>query len=250
MACDDIMAALSSFQACTETPHGSRLATHCLYPSFEPVDVYVHKFGDGFRVHDCGGARREAWLSGIDDAYVARLLNKEAARYQIEVEDGCLRATAQTADWLLAAVLAVANAAASVARIAADKAETVAQGELKARIDELLSSSFPGIVRRDYAFRGKSGKDHHFDFALKPSMDQSLLINAVFPHHASIYANYVMFADTKIEGYENIGRMVVFDKPLSEPDKILLEQVTSIVPVRSLPVGTARLLERHKVGSA
>src|SRR6266478_6551619 len=89
-ACNDIRAALSAFEVCTETEQGSRVTTHCLYPSFEPVNVFVVRFGGGFRVHDGGGAIRSAWTHGREESLVARMLTKQALRYQIKVVDDAL----------------------------------------------------------------------------------------------------------------------------------------------------------------
>src|SRR4051812_45181948 len=112
MTCNDVRAALSAFESCAETPSGARVATHCLYPSLEPVDVYVARYGDGFRVHDDGGAYREAWLHGREDGLVQRMLTRTAERYQVSVVDSCIVADAKSQEWLPAAIVAVANAAA------------------------------------------------------------------------------------------------------------------------------------------
>ena len=61
MSCKHIQKALAILPGCVETESGSRFTTHCLYPSFETVSVYVVRFGDGFNVHDDGGAVRSIW---------------------------------------------------------------------------------------------------------------------------------------------------------------------------------------------
>ena len=55
MACDDPQG-FGRFLLCEETPEGARVATHCLYPSFESVRVFVARLSDGFNVHDGSGA--------------------------------------------------------------------------------------------------------------------------------------------------------------------------------------------------
>src|SRR4051794_27825100 len=119
--CDDIKAALSAFEACTETDEGSRVTTHCLYPSFDQVNVFVVRIGEGFRIHDGGGAVRSAWLHGREESLVSRMLTKQATRYQIRVQDDSLIADAPSIEWLASAVLAVANASAAAAHAALDR---------------------------------------------------------------------------------------------------------------------------------
>lgn len=247
MRCAEIHEALSMFQTCAETPQGSRITTHCLYPSFEPVDVFVYGLGTGYRVHDFGGARRESWLHGIDEVYMSRILNQEAARHQIRVENGQLSAEAPEAEWLFAAVTAVANASANAARIATERSAVAADEILLTKMENILTTSFPSkIVRRQHHFRGKSGKDHVFDFALKGSGNNTILISAIAPHHFSISSKYVAFSDTKISGYENVGRFAVFDRELDSDDAALLAQVADLVPLKSLVSGAARLMQvRH-----
>ncbi len=52
MTCEDILAALAGEATCEQTPSGMRVETHCLYPSFDPVDVFVVRHGEGFIVTD------------------------------------------------------------------------------------------------------------------------------------------------------------------------------------------------------
>lgn len=64
MNCDQLRALLADGDACEDTPMGLRILTDCLYPSFEPVSVYVSTFGDDFRVTDGGGAATSTFLHG------------------------------------------------------------------------------------------------------------------------------------------------------------------------------------------
>lgn len=243
MACKEIHAALSMFQTCTETPQGSRVTTHCLYPSFEPVDVYVYGFGDGFRVHDFGGARREAWLHGVDETQMSRIMNQECLRHQIEIEAGYFVADAPSPEWLFAAITAVANASSTAARIATERGAVSSEEILLDRIEHILTRNFPpNMFRKNHHFRGKSGKDHVFHFALKGPRTSTLLISAVAAHHFSISSRYVAFADTKLEGYDDVGRFAVYDRELDGADAALLGQVADLVPIKSLAAGAERLI--------
>jgi len=128
---------------CEETEAGARVATHCLYPSFSPVSVFVTKVGDGYHVSDRGGAIRSSWLHGRETAQAGRLLAQEAERYHLQVRDMALEATAPSIDWLKAAILAVANASANAAMAAIGKIVAAAEGALKDRIKDELERSVP-----------------------------------------------------------------------------------------------------------
>jgi hypothetical protein len=119
--CGEIHAALSGLVVCEETTSGARLATHCLYPSFEAVRVFVAKFGDGYKVHDDGGAYREAWLHGRDDALISRIIKSEASRCRLAVSGASMVADVPSAEWLASAILTVSNASASAARKAVER---------------------------------------------------------------------------------------------------------------------------------
>lgn len=115
MTCDNIRHALVAYGSCEETSEGARIPTHCLYPSFGVVHVYVAKFGDGYKVHDSGGAFRSAWEHGRDAPIITRFLHREAERYRLEVKDHVVIADVRGLEWLESGILAVANASASAA---------------------------------------------------------------------------------------------------------------------------------------
>src|ERR1035437_7626871 len=112
MLCDEIRASFPMSSSCEESESGAVVSTHCLYPSATPVRVFVAKVGDGFKVHDGGAAWREAWLHGRDEHVILSCLRKESSIYRLEMIDGALWANAKSADWLAAAILAVANGSA------------------------------------------------------------------------------------------------------------------------------------------
>jgi hypothetical protein len=243
MACEDVRAALSAFDACTETEEGARVATHCLYPSFDPVNVFVARFGDGFRVHDGGGAVQSAWLHGRDDSLIRRTLAKQAARYQVKVINDALVADAPSAEWLTAAILAVANASAAAAHTALDRVVSATEHILRDTILDVLKRTISeSDIAIEYEIAGQSGKRHRFDFAVREPRDNLLLINAVAPHHISVSARYVAFADVIHREGESTNRFAVHEKPLESGDVLLLQQVAEIVPVKSLQQGILRLM--------
>jgi hypothetical protein len=238
--CDDIRAALSGFEICTETEHGSRVTTHCVYPSFEPVDVFVVRFGDGFRVHDGGGAVRSGWTHGRDNLLISRMLSKQATKYQIKVSDDALVADTPSADWLASAIMAVANASAAAAHAALDRFVVATEAVLKERILSALKVAFPAkMIAVEYEIAGES-KKHRFDFAVTETSGSVLLLDAVAPHHISVASKYVAFSDISHRKDLRTDRWAVHEKELDAGDASLLLQVAEIVPVKALPEGLKR----------
>lgn len=126
MICDDIRAALAEGDVCDETDdRGARIVTHCLYPSFEPVEVYVSHFGDGYRVTDGGGAAVAAFLHGRDE--LGKVLARECARFGVDCTADTVVAEAPNLEWLRAAILAVSNASAAAAGAALERVAVAAE---------------------------------------------------------------------------------------------------------------------------
>ena len=199
--------------------------------------------GEGFRVHDAGGAERSAWTHGRDARLIQRILSRYASRYHLRVLNGVLSVDAPNEAWLSSAIVSVANASAAAALAAVERSAAAVEMSLGERVYSVLSRSFgQKHLSREYSFRGKSGKEHHFDFALKRDEDQLLLIDTVSPHHVSIAAKYVAFADTRLDDGMDITRFAVFDRPLDADDVSLLQQVADLVPFKSLEPGVRRAL--------
>lgn len=233
--CQAIYAAFDAWSAvCAETDQGARFVTHCLYPSFDPVAVYVVGFGEGFKIHDGGGAVRSAWDHCADLSMIRKVVNQFGTANKLRFDEDSLIASVPNRDWLVPAILSVANTSAHAARAALDSVAQSSEAALKDMIFEVASKIMPPHkVAKDFELRGSSGKIHHFDCALKPTPETTILLDAVSPHHVSVASKYVAFSDTKTD--ERIrGRFAVHDRPLSPDDISLLLQVAEIVPFASL----------------
>lgn len=242
MICEDVRAALGAGEICEESDAGARVVTHCLYPSFTPVSIFVTKLGDGYRITDGGGALRNAWVHGREEKMLERILAREASRFHLKVSNGALVADAPSIDWLRAAVLAVANASASAAHAAIGKAAAATERALKDRIYLALSHVAPErAIGTDVQVIGASGDIRSFDYGVRIEGDGELLVSAVAPHHSSIYAKYVAFADTK-ELPQSTSRFAVYDRPLNEGDVSLMLQVAELVPLQALDTKARRVL--------
>jgi hypothetical protein len=239
MICDDIRAALAEGDVCEVTESGARIVTHCLYPSFEPVEVFITGKGDGYIVTDGGGAAAAAFLHGRDE--LSKVLARECARFGVECHGDVVVAEVGAIDWLRAGILAVANASAAAAISALERVAVAAERVLADKIYEGLSRVVaPSNIAREYEHRGVSGKRWRYDFGAMAD-DHLLLVNAVAPHHVSVSAKYVAFADTPAND-DHVGKLAVYGRKLETEDVALITQVATLVPVTAVESGIRRVL--------
>jgi hypothetical protein len=242
MSCASLSSFFGTFAACEETPDGARVATHCLYPSFDAVHVYVVRVDDKFYVHDGGGAERASWLHGRDHHGITRALNRQAERFQLQNVKGRLVGEAVSEEWLHSAILSVANASALAANNAVAKMAVAAESALIKRIGSTLEKVVPAArIGREVSIKGRSGGERRFDFAIRREDKHSLLINGVSPHHASISSKYVAFSDS--DG-DREDKLAVYARPLETDDTALLPQVATILPIAALEGRAERSLLR------
>lgn len=233
MACEEIIEAMSEFSACEQTQDGCRYLTHCLYPSFDPVAVYVTKYGDGFHVHDGGGASRTAWSHGRDEKTFQRIMERHARRFGLSFEKDSFFGVVHGADWLQSVILAVANTSASAALEAVEHIAATTERALKDKIDSVLTEMVPAQnIGRSFEIRGKSGKVHEFDFIIHREARVTLM-DAVAPHHVSISSKYVAFSDTEITEQQT-NKYAVYERDLDPSDSALMQQVADLVPFSAL----------------
>ena len=228
---------------CVETEEGSRVQTHCLYPSFEHVHVYVAKVGDGFHVHDGGEAFRCAWLHGRDERQASKSIEVECSHFGLtKTDDNAILSKVPNKEWLLNAILEVANASSLAANSAVAKATAAFEASLASRMEEVLRKLF-GVkaVGREVAIRGKSGGMRRFDFVVRgrSANDDEILLNAIASHHVSISAKYVAFADVDVPLDR---KLAVFERTLANDDASLIKQVAIAMPFASLSAGAERAM--------
>lgn len=240
-ACEDIKKVMAAFSECEVTPEGARIATHCLYPSFEHVRVFVARLGDGFTVHDGAGAYNTAWLHGRDHTLVERSLAATADRFGLYVSGKALAGRVQSIDWLANAILSVANASSLAAHDAVDRIQAAQEEALVDRIGRALTEMVSGRdISRNVDVRGASGGLRHFDFIVRRESPYPIFVNSVTPRRNSIAAKYVSFADTHVD---TRYKFAVHDRELETGDTALLAQVASVMPLVSLRLGAERSLK-------
>jgi hypothetical protein len=239
MICDTIRAALADGDLCEVTDRGARIVTHCLYPSFEPVEVFVSPYGEGFRITDGGGAAAAAYLHGRDE--LGKVLARECARFGVECNGDVVVVEVGSSEWLRSGILAVANASAAAAISALERVAVAAEKVLAEKIFEGLRRVVsPSQIAREYEHRGVSGKRWRFDFGATAG-DGVLLVNAIAPHHVSVSAKYVAFADTPAND-DGVKKLAVYGRRLETEDAALITQVATLVSVESVEAGIRRAI--------
>ena len=240
MPCQDVLEALIDFTRCDATEEGCRVQTHCLYPSYESVAVYIVKVGQTFRVSDNSEAFSNAWAHGRDDRSMQRLFEDECRRFHIRFDNRAIVATTDSADWLSNTILTVANAAAGAASAAVAKRNAATEEVLSDRIGRSLEETFGAkAVGRDHEELGNSGGMRKFDYIVRGNSDSILLVNAVTSHGNSVSSKYVAFADTDLQRER---KLAVFERELAADVKSLLGQVSTTLPYASLTRGAERAL--------
>lgn len=227
MNCADLNSLLTRIPRCAEVEGGVRFATHCLYPSSDPVHVFVAERRNGFRVTDGGGAWRSAQQVG---RATESIFDAACRRHSVEAKGGVIIADSPDSDWLYPAAVAVANASAMAARCALDLGET-REKSLNVAIYETLSRHVPKHrIARNYEYRGRSGHMWPIDFAVMRS--DTMLLKSVSQNGNSINSNYATFGD--IGESSEVVKLSVFDGDLKQDSAALIRQVATLVPLKAL----------------
>jgi hypothetical protein len=169
------------------------------------------------------------------------MFSSACARHAVEERDGFLVAESPNAEWLWPAIVAVANASAMAARTAEMFEEQRKEDDLKGQILDGLSRAIARHrIAKDYEYRGRSHRLWRMDFAVTGAT--MLLVKAVRPSHNSITSSYTAFGD--IGDGDTLAKFSVYDEQLAQDTTALLQQVATIVPVRSLTTMSQRIEER------
>ncbi len=227
MNCADIDSLLTQIPACVEVGGGARFTTHCLYPSSDPVHVFIGKRDRGYRVTDGGGAWRSAGRVGKANEGI---FHRACKRHSVAFKSGILLAEPPDSNWLYPAILAVANASAMAAR-AALEINIRSEKSLNMAIYEMISRHVPKHqITKNYEYRGRSGHNWPIDIAVLRS--RTMLVKSVAQNGNSINSNYAAFGD--IGDQPQLDKISVFENELKQDSAALLQQVTSLVPFKAL----------------
>lgn len=235
MNCHEIDSLLTRIPRCEPTSQGVRLLTDCLYPSSDPVWIYIEAKSKGYRVSDRGGALQSSLKHGCTALHS---FDTACRKFSVDYREGEFVAEPDDADWLWPAIAAVSNASSMAARDSLENAMSKTEKSLKAAIFEALKSVVPeSKIARRYEYIGQSGHVWPLDFAVKAN--KLVLFKAVVQNGNSINSNYATFGD--IGDHEAVQKFCVFDVELLPDASALLRQVASITPVHAVPA----MAQRH-----
>ncbi len=224
--CESIVDSTSGMWTCKETANGARIRTTCVYPSFEPVFVYVAKLGNGFVVHDAGETVAVILAHGVEGKTAKRAIRAECRRYDVAFEERRISLKVETQEWIETAIIAVANTAAAAARSALQEKRSAAEHDLADVIFEILEPKLErGTVTRRFPFCGGSGRQYKFDLAVQRK-GKLTLIETVAPHASSVNAKFVAFADVPTDS--QIQKIAAHNNDLSQEDILLFQTVADV----------------------
>ncbi|MGJ3231594.1 MAG: hypothetical protein ACFE0P_07335 [Oceanicaulis sp.] len=234
MTCDEVWKAFAGFEACEQTSRGARFVTHCLYPSFEPVSVYVVRHGrSGYIVHDGGDAAREIDLHDRGEKLQDRALKASAKRFGANAVNGHLKIEIADASWLRPAILTVANAASHAAYIAIEYELRRSENETAELVyEQLVLATSKHRVSREIELRGRSGRSYQFDFGVSFGNSNILPVEIVISHPSSVTAKYVALSDT-MNTVADRG-IAAHRGDLVRADQTLLADVAILVPAEAV----------------
>jgi len=224
--CDIIVASTSSLWACNETENGARIRTTCVFPSFEPVFVYVAKLGDGFVVHDAGETVAVILAHGQDGDAAKRVIRSECKRYDVTFGERRISLKIDAGEWLETAIVAIANTAAAASRNALKDNNKKVEIDLADIIFQLLEPKLAkGAITKGFPYRGESGRRYKFDLAVQ-GRDNLTLIETVTPHAISVNSKYVALADVPSEAA--VKKIAAHNNDLAQEDILLLQNVATV----------------------
>ena len=233
MTCDLISAALSDLQ-CEETREGFRVLTHCLYPNFEQVAVYVQKHLDGFMVHDGGEGFDFAFLEARNPDLLKAYMRDFAALYGVDCDGHRIFGRAMTPEWLPNVLLAVANAASCAANASAgsENAQSDESEEIVEKAYSVLRQAFTEKqVRRRVKRRGRTGRLYTFAFGISEG-PKSSLVDTVTPNQLSVASRFTSFSAVSARSLG--GAFLTHTRPIANEDSALLAEVADVVPLEAL----------------
>lgn len=231
MKCDTIISALSDLQ-CRETAEGARVLTHCLYPNFEQVAVYVQSHLDGFLVHDGGAGFDFAFLEGRNPTNLKTHMRDFASMYGVNSDDHRIFGRALTPEWLPNVVMAVANASSTAVNALVSARADQEDREFREQAYEALRDAFTSDnVARRVKRRGRTGRLYSFAFGVL-FRDQVALVDTVTPSPISVSTRFTSFS--AVSARDSGGAFLTYSKPLTGADAALLSEVADVVPLQAL----------------
>lgn len=207
-----------------------RLSLPLLYPGGAMVGVELSRLRSGFLVSDAGAARREAGLLGGERAF-QRIAQDVAKRFGIRFDHNMMFDLDVAEGELVAAVMAVANAAKTAVENTAIHLATTEHADHRAYLWDRLQGVYGrAFAREPVTFKGASTEVYDFDAAVK-AQGRITLFQVVTPNANSVNSAVTKFLDVKDLG-ETVApnRVSVLTNMDRTPRLLLLSRNSGILP--------------------
>lgn len=207
----------------------TQVSTPLLYPSGSTVDLDLTRFKEGFLVTDIGCARREAALLGGERIF-AGIAREIAERYAVRFDRNMLFDIEVPEDYLVPAIIAVANAAKSSVETTALQMATAERVNLRSILWDRLERVYRGgIVVRKRRMRGSTDE---WEFDASVEIDGHLSLFEVVPPNANAVNSAVAkFLDIGDLGSAAPNRVAVLRRKEATPHLALLARNARVIAV-------------------
>jgi len=207
-----------------------RLSLPLLYPGGAMVGVELSRLRSGFLVSDAGAARREAGLLGGERAF-QRIAQDVAKRFGIRFDHNMMFDLDVEESQLVAAVMAVANAAKTAVENTAIHLATTEHADHRAYLWDRLERAYglKTFAREPVSFKGAS-ESWDFDAAVKVQ-GTFALFQVVTPNANSVNSAVTKFLDVLDLG-EKLApkRVAVVTNKDRTPRLLVLGRTSRILP--------------------
>lgn len=210
-----------------------RLALPLLYPGGAMVGVELSRLRSGFLVSDAGAARREAGLLGGERAF-HRIAQDVARRFGIRFDHNMIFDLDVDEGHLVAAVMAVANAAKTAVENTAIHLASHEHADHRAYLWDRLQSAYgiAALQREPVPFKGAS-ENWDFDAAINVE-GHIALFQVVTPNANSVNSAVTKFLDVMDLGEKLAPRRVaVVTNKDRTPRLLVLGRTSRILPAEA-----------------
>lgn len=234
---DRVAELISSSMSATDAGDSVAVNTQCLFPSNGVVTVHVYGGRETSMVSDQGATARVVESHGVIVPNINRWLSGFAIRAGLRVANNEIRSPQVAVSALPAAVMLVANAAATASRYAIENYAMRESPDLVEEIQDRLIHRFGrSQVQSDVELTGKSNRVYHFDFRVADHGGNYAVIDHVNPHSASINAKAAAHIDLTRREDKRIIQTLVYDSSLdwNSSDIIFLQSAAPTVPLEKM----------------
>lgn len=206
----------------------ARLSLPLLYPGGSMVGVEICRLRDGFLVSDGGSARREAEMLGGERSF-GRIAHDAARRFHVRFDQNMMFDLDISEPELLAAVVAVANAAKTSVENTAIHLAAVEHADYRAYLWDKLSDIYgsKSVSRKPLKIKG-AAEEWEFDAGIQTS-EKFALFEVVTPNANSVNSAVTKFLDVRDLGEKAPARVAVLTNLRNTPRLPVLGRTARII---------------------